>query len=405
MGIVWRFSDHTYSGLLTEPSGSAVRIINRAQRVWMKTKTFALGIAALIIPILTIAQSNPAPEIDRVDGSKRSEVDSTVAKLMQAAEVPGVGLALFHNGQVSYLKAYGIRDQEKSLPLAADSVMTGASLSKVAFAYLVLQLADERVLDLDKPVSEYLPKPLPEYAAYGDLAGDERYKRITTRMLLSHTGGFANWRWFEDDRKLKIHFEPGTRFAYSGEGIELLQLVVETVTHENLEKLVQEHAFQPFGMTRSSMIWEPGFDDDYAISYDEYGRALGAEKRSKPDAAGSLLTTPHDFALFLQAVLPGKGLSKQMHEQMLSPQIKILSKHEFPTLRDDVTEQNKPIRLSYGLAWGLYWTPYGEAFFKEGHDDGWRSYAVGFVKSGDGMLIMTNSGTAKGSTKPCLKKC
>jgi CubicO group peptidase (beta-lactamase class C family) len=372
----------------------------------MKTKNCLLGIAALIIPVLAIAQSNPGPAINRVDGSKitRSEVDSTVAKLMQAAEVPGVGLALFNNGQATYLKAYGIRDKERNLPLTVDSAMTGASLSKVAFAYLVLRLADERVVNLDKPVSEYLPKTLPEYTTYGDLAGDERYKRITTRMLLSHTAGFANWRWFEDDRKLKIHFEPGTRFAYSGEGIDLLQLVVETVTREPLEKLMQDYVFQPLGMTRSSMVWQPRFEDDYAMGYDEYGRSLGAEKRSKPDAAGSLLTTPRDFALFLQAVMQGKGLSKQMHQQMLSPQIKILSKHEFPTLSDDVTEQDKPIRLSYGLAWGLYWTPYGEAFFKEGHDDGWRNYAVGFSKSGDGMLIMTNSGNGEGIYKALLEK-
>ena len=324
----------------------------------MKAKSLLLGIAASIIPIFSIAQRNPAPEVNRVDGSKitRSEIDSTVAKLMQAAEVPGVGLALFNNGQLVYLKAYGIRDKEKNLPLTVDSVMTGASLSKVAFAYLVLQLADERVLDLDKPVSEYLPKPLPEYTNYADLADDERYKRITTRMLLSHTGGFANWRWVEDDRKLKIHFDPGSRFAYSGEGIDLLQLVVETATHESIEKLMQEHIFQPFGMTRSSMIWEPSFDGDYAIGYDEYGRPLGAEKRLKADAAGSLLTTPHDFALFLQAVIQGKSLSKEMHWVVtLSPQIEILSKHEFPTPSADVTEQNKPIRLSYGLAWGLYW--------------------------------------------------
>jgi CubicO group peptidase (beta-lactamase class C family) len=372
----------------------------------MKTANLLLGIPALIFPVLTLAQSNPAPEINRVDASKitRSEVDSTVAKLMQAAEVPGVGLALFNNGQITYLKAYGLRDKERNLPLTVDSVMTGASLSKVAFSYLVLHLADERVLDLDKPIFEYLPKPLPEYTAYGDLAGDERYKRITTRMLLSHTAGFANWRWFEDDRKLKIHFEPGTRFAYSGEGIDLLQLVVEAATHENLEKLMQKYVFQPVGMTRSSMIWEAGFDDDHAIGYDEYGRPLGAEKRAKPDAAGSLLTTPHDFALFLQAVVQGKGLSEQIHQQMLTPQIKILSKHEFPTLSDDVTEQNKPIRLGYGLAWGLYWTPYGEAFFKEGHDDGWRNYVIAFSTSGDGMLIMTNSGNGEGIYKALLEK-
>jgi CubicO group peptidase (beta-lactamase class C family) len=104
---------------------------------------------------------------------------------------------------------------EKNLPLTEDSVMSGASFTKVAFGYLVLQLADQHALDLDKPVYEYLPRPLPEYPQYSDFAGDSRYKKITARMLLSHTSGFPNWRWVENDRKLKIHFEPGSHFAYS----------------------------------------------------------------------------------------------------------------------------------------------------------------------------------------------
>src|SRR5277367_4180864 len=243
----------------------------------MKTKSLLLGIAALILPIFSIAQGDPAPEVNRVDGSKitRSEIDGTVAKLMQAAEVPGVGLALFNNGQITYLKAYGIRDKEKNLPLTVDSVMSGASLSKVAFTYLVLQLVDQGTIDLDKPVYQYLPKPLPEYPNYGDLANDPRYKLITARMLLSHTSGFANWRWFEDDRKLRIHFEPGSRYAYSGEGIALLQLVVETTTKKPLEELMQQRVFEPLGMPRTSMVWQDRFDSDYANGYDEYGRSLG----------------------------------------------------------------------------------------------------------------------------------
>src|SRR5208282_6735930 len=231
------------------------------------------------------------------------------------AEVPGLGLALFNGGNIAYLKAYGVRDEQKNLPLTTDSVMSGASFTKVVFGYLVLQLADQHTLDLDKPVYQYLPKPLPEYPDYADLASDPRYKRITARMLLSHTGGFANWRWFEDDRKLKIHFEPGSRYAYSGEGIALLQLVVETATKKPLEELMQQRVFEPLGMTRTSMVWQDRFDSDYANGYDEYGRSLGPQRRTQADAAGSMNTTVRDFARFMQAVMAGEGLSKQMREQ------------------------------------------------------------------------------------------
>jgi CubicO group peptidase (beta-lactamase class C family) len=343
--------------------------------------------------------------IKRLDGSKltSAEIDATVARLMHAAEVTGVGLAIFDQGKVVYAKAYGVRDKEKNLPLTEDSVMTAASFSKVAFAYMVMQLVDEKLLDLDKPVYQYLPKPLPEYPVYKDLANDARYKRITARMLLSHTSGFPNWRWFNDDRKLNINFEPGSRFAYSGEGINLLQLVVETITNKPLQDLMRTHVFEPLGMTRSSMVWENRFESDYANGYDEWGRSLGPERRPEANAAGSMQTTVADFARFMQAVLQGKNLTKQTRELMLSPQIQIFSKHEFPTLAGETTEENKPIRLSYGLAWGLYWTPHGKAFFKEGHDEGWRNYTVCFDDRKTGILIMTNSSNGEGIYKELLE--
>jgi CubicO group peptidase (beta-lactamase class C family) len=343
--------------------------------------------------------------VERIDGSKISsaEINQTVSRLMKAAEVTGTGIAIFNHGKLVHLKAYGLRDVQKDLPLTVDSVMSAASFTKVAFGYLAMKLVDDGALELDRPVYQYLPKPLPEYPQFADLAGDERYKRITARMLLSHTSGFPNWRWLEDDRKLRIHFDPGSRFAYSGEGIALLQFVVETITGKPLDSLMHERVFTPFGMTRTSMVWEERFENDFANGYDEYGRTLGHKTWKKGGAAGSMLTTPHDFALFFQAVMEGKGLSSKARAEMFSPQVEIKSKHEFPSLNEETTEENKAIRLSYGLAWGLYWTPYGEVFFKEGHDDGWRNYAACFDKLKSGIVIMTNSSNGEGIFKELLE--
>jgi len=346
-----------------------------------------------------------APSIKRLDGSAitASEIDETVSRLMHAAKVTGAGIAILNGGKIVYLKTYGFRDLKKSRPLTPDSVMSAASFTKVAFAYVVMQLVQEGVLDLDKPVYQYLRKPLPEYGNYRDLAGDGRYKKITARMLLDHTSGFPNWRRFNDDKKLHIHFEPGLRFAYSGEGIALLQLIVETVTKKPLADLMREGVFQPLGMTRTSMVWSWRFERDYANGYDEQENSLGPQRRLRADAAGSMLTTPADFALFMQAVLEGQGLRKETKVLMLTPQIQILSKHEFPTLSAETTDENEPVRLSYGLAWGLYWTPYGKAFFKEGHDDGWRHYTVCFDDAKIGIVIMTNSSNGEGIYKELLE--
>jgi CubicO group peptidase (beta-lactamase class C family) len=310
---------------------------------------------------------------------------------MEAAHVTGVGIAVWNDGKVVYLKTYGFRDTEKHLPLTPESVMTAASLTKPAFATVVMQLVHEHVIELDKPVYEYLPKPLPDYPAYTDLADDSRYKQITMRMLLDHTSGFPNWRRFTDDKKLRIYFSPGSKFAYSGEGIALAQMVVETVTKESVTELMKKRIFQPLDMTRTSMVWEQRFEDDYANGYDEQGKSLGPERRRRGDAAGSMQTTLRDYARFVQSVLNDTILDKHDRELILSPQIQITSKHEFPTLSTETTTENHAMCLSYGLGWGLFWTPYGKAFFKEGHDEGWRHYVVCFDRPKAGMLIMTNS--------------
>jgi CubicO group peptidase (beta-lactamase class C family) len=277
-------------------------IVSNIHRLGCAMKKWILGSVVLFTLVGTSsAQAKPfsnAPSVKRLDGSAitASEIDATVSRLMHAAKVTGAGIVILNDGKILYSKAYGFRDKEKQLPLTLDSVMSGASLTKVAFAYMVMQLVQEGSLDLDKPVYQYLPKPLPELDEYKDLAGDDRYKKITSRMLLDHTSGFPNWRWFEDDKKLKIHFEPGSRFAYSGGGIALLQLIVETVTKRPLADLMQDRVFHPIGMIRTSMVWEPSFEGDYANGYDEQENSLGPQRRKRAGSAGSMLTTPFDFA-------------------------------------------------------------------------------------------------------------
>jgi CubicO group peptidase (beta-lactamase class C family) len=366
------------------------------------TRTLTLLATTTVVGLLMIGQR---PAVKRLDGSKitAAEVDATVTRLMRAADVTGVSVVILNDGKIVYLKTYGVRDKEKNLPLTEDSVMTGASFTKAAFAYMTMQLVQEGILDLDRPVYEYLPKPLPNYPGYEELANDSRYKQITARMLLSHTSGFANLRFLEPDRKLKIHFQPGSRYAYSGEGVMLLQLVVEAITKQPLTALMQTRVFQPLGMSRTSMVWEDRFENDFANGYDEYGRSLGPERRKDANAAGSMQTTPRDFAQFVMAIIQRKGLSKKTRDLMLSPQIQISSKHQFPTLAADTTDENRSIHLSYGLGWGLYWTPYGKAFFKEGHDEGWRNYAVCFDDKKSGIVIMTNSSNGEGIFKEMLE--
>src|SRR5580698_8401654 len=221
---------------------------------------------------LSICAPAQQASFTRLDGSTiaPAQIDATVNRLIDAAHVTGAGVALFRGGKIVYLKAYGMRDVEKGLPLTPDSVMTAASLTKSAFATVVMRLVERGQLDLDKPIEEYLGKPLGDFEKYADLKGDERTKKFTLRILLDHSSGFNNFRFFEDDRKLRIHYDPGTHYGYSGEGINLAQFVVEKVTGKSATVLMQEELFGPLKMTRSSMVWQPLMESDFANGYDEY---------------------------------------------------------------------------------------------------------------------------------------
>ena len=377
----------------------------------MQTLAFILAFALSLFSVSCSNAQEPAPfpnapTVKRLDGSTitAAEIDATVNRAMQAAKVTGIGLTILNDGKVVYLQGYGQRDVSNAKPLTADSIMSAASFTKVAFAYLVMQLVQDGVIELDKPAYQYLSKPLPDYREYKDLAGDDRWKKITPRMLLSHTSGFPNWRRFTPDQKLHINFEPGSRYAYSGEGIALLQLVVESATQKSLEDLMQEKVFKPLNMTRTSMTWHLNYEENHAEGYDENGKSLGPQRRLIADAAGSMKTSPRDFALFLQAVAHGQQLSEDTLNLMLTPQVRIKSKHQFPTLAEGIANENDAIKLSYALGWGLYTSPYGEAFFKEGHDDGWRNYCVYFREPKMGVVIMTNSSNGENIYDELLQK-
>jgi len=378
----------------------------------MKKRVAILPLLLFFLQV-TIAQVKPViksfNQIKKLDGSSLSftDIDNTISELMNAAEVTGLCLTIINNNQIAYTKTYGYKNKEKSELIDTSTVFYAASFSKAVFAYIAMQLVQEGLLELDKPIWSYLNKPLPLYEGYNNLMDDERWKGITVRHCLTHTTGFPNWRWLnpKGNNKIEIFFTPGERYAYSGEGIVLLQLAIEEVTGKKLEQLAQERVFKPLGMTRTSYVWQSAFENNYAFGYDANGEVLKKKKRTNANAAGSMETTIADYSRFIEAVMQGKGLSEKAKQEMLSPQIAIKTKHQFPSLNTDTTDDTyKSIDLSYGLGWGLFRCPYGSAFFKEGHDDGWVHYNVNFPEKKTSIIIMCNSSNGESIFKEVLEK-
>ncbi|HEX9140102.1 MAG TPA: serine hydrolase domain-containing protein, partial [Steroidobacteraceae bacterium] len=352
-----------------------------------------------------------AGKIHRLDGSllRPQEADGFANKTLQDMHVTGAQIAVINDGRIFWTSAYGHRRKDPELPMTVATNIWAASLTKAVFATYVMQLVERKEFDLDEPVASQLEKPLNEYEPYKESAAalvhDPDWPLVTPRMLLSHSSGLQNFAWIEPDKQMHLHFKPGTRFLYSGEGINLVQLVIEQKMHKGIDLLLQDSIFGPCGMTRTGMVYRDSFAADVADRYDQNEHFLSATQRFPAHAAGSMATTISDFAKFLVALLDDKIISSSTRAQMLHPAIRISTKFQFGS---DVNETDgkeaKAVGLAYGMGWGLLThTRSGPAIFKEGHGDGAQNYAICFLQQRSCMVLLTNSDNGELAFRPLLE--
>lgn len=326
----------------------------------------------------------------------RTELSAIAAEAMRSTGAKGLALAVVDGGTVQASGAFGARNAAGD-PLDTMTVMYGASLTKAVFAYTVMQLVDEGRLSLDQPIADLLPRPLPDYAGEGSryadytgLAGDERWRKLTARILLSHRSGFSNFGFLEPDGKLKIHFEPGSRYAYSGDGLILLQFALERALGLDLGAEMQRRVFDRFGMTRTSMMWREDFRTNLADGWKADGTVEPHDERSKVRAAGSMDTTIADFARFAAGFVRGDGLSKAAQAEMLRPQLAITSASQFPSLQPEAPPADRIAGLSAGLGVILFDGPQGRGFFKGGHNDSTGNMWACLIERKRCVVILSN---------------
>jgi len=357
---------------------------------------------SLLLVSAPAESARPSDEVHRLDGTSiaASVLTERISDLVRAGRVAGLTVTVFNDSRAVYSRAFGFADQPARVPLRTDTELYGASLSKAVFAVLAMKLVEQGVIDLDTPLQEYVDEPLWKGAAtterawqedLTDLRVDHRYARITARMCLSHTTGFPNWRWMEPDHRLRLDFDPGARYSYSGEGMTFLQVVLQKVTGQPLEQLMRKSVLGPYGMETSSYTWQPRFEGHYAVGHRADGTTYPRDKDNAARAASTLETTTDEYTRFMEAVLRGDGLRPESWREMFSPQIRIKTRSQFGPGASEETTANDDIELSYGLGWGLLHTPHGWGAFKEGHGDGFQHYAIVFPAKHMGVLLMSNS--------------
>jgi CubicO group peptidase (beta-lactamase class C family) len=340
---------------------------------------------ALVVGLLVLSSSVQAgqPRAPRQAPASKEAIarlEREVPRLLADGDVPGLSIALIRDGELAWQHGFGLRNAATKEPVTTDTVFDAASLSKPVFAYAVLKLVDAGKLDLDTPLTKYLP------GTY-DVGDDARLRSITARHVLSHTTGFPNWRPRKGDTTLKIFFAPGERFSYSGEGFVYLAKVVERLTGENLEALMKRTVFDPLGMTSSSYVWQDRYASSKAFDHDAFGTPTEQNKSTVANAAASLSTTARDYGHFVVAILTGTGLKKETTRLMLIPQVRVGA---------GINSIDKPLgQLSTSVAWGLGWgletTADGTFFWHWGDNGENKAFVLVSDKLKAGVAVFTNS--------------
>lgn len=320
------------------------------------------------------------------------EMDSFLVSQMDTLGMPGLSIAFINNGKVVYHKAIGVTNIATRTPVDDQSIFEAASLSKPLFAFFVMKTVEDGLLDLDRPLYKYLPFPELEY--------DRRYKWVTARMVLDHTTGFPNWRWFDPidtalHLKIKrgdmyIKSNPGT-FGYSGEGYYYLSKVMAQIHHlslKNLDSLFQVQIAAPLGMEHAWFAWND-FLKTHKVSGHKGGKvSLKKWPVSFPDedsstfgSAGKLHTEALSYAAFLTGMMQHKVLSAASYNEMLKKRVSVPRKHEF-----NVNEGTS----AWGLGIGIQKTKLGNRYVHGGNNGDFQSGCVFYMQPQYGYVYFTN---------------
>lgn len=303
--------------------------------------------------------------------NKYEQVDKFIKAYMDFYEIPGVSLALIENGKLSYHQTYGVKNTFTEEKVSQETIFEAASITKPVFAFAVCRLAEKGIIDLDKPLHQYLP--------FEEIAHDENYKLITARHVLTHKTGLPNWR----NGKMNLAFKPGSQFGYSGEGFEYLKRVVVHITQKDILNILAEEVLNPlklenFYFEKSDYLFDVVANGHY------YNRA---NMTNLPDNAGmawSMHTEAKSFTDFAIALLNKEGLKSSTYSDMFT-------KH---TTTDKYEELGMNEWSShFGLGVQLEETPFGKTFGHGGDNGDFKCEFKVYQDLNMGFAIFTNSNT------------
>jgi CubicO group peptidase (beta-lactamase class C family) len=292
--------------------------------------------------------------------------------ILDSAHIPGLTIAIIDKGKLIWSKGFGVVDKESNIKVDEQTIFPAASLGKPVFAYAVLKMMNEGKLHLDSTIASSVPL---EYLEKSFLKGkllDENIKLITPRMILSHSSGLPNWR--NSGEPIKTLFKPGEKYSYSGEAYFLLQLLVEYIMKQPIEKVMESYVFQPLGMQNSTYLL--CHSAHYTSTYGNDGKFVPIDTLETTNVAHTFKSNANDYARFIIALMKGSGLSKATSKEMFSPQV-----------TTDICQTGK---ISWALGFAIQNAQSENSFFQWGKSPNSSSYFIGFKDSERAIVYFTN---------------
>ena len=364
VGMAWHFYYQ---------KGKSYKIAPVSQKITVKanqtTQTPLLKLA--ILP--KIDQIPKKGILPKFTARKAKQLDKFIAAYQDYYMIPGVSLALIENGKIIYHKTYGVKNNLSGAKVTNETLFEAASITKPVFGFVVCRLAERGIIDLDKPLYQYLP--------FEDIAHDKRYKLITARHVLSHRTGFPNWADNNPDGKIDIKFTPGTKYGYSGEGFEYLKRVVAKITGKDISTVLQEEVLEPLNLQNTYFMKNERLAKVVANGHDGVypSRVVLPEA---PGMAWSMHTEAKSFATFALALRNRVGLKPETYTKMFKVNT---------TINVDKEYARPGVKEFFGLSIWMEKGPLGEAFGHGGNNGDFKCQFKMYKDLDVGFVVFTNS--------------
>jgi CubicO group peptidase (beta-lactamase class C family) len=368
-------------------------MIMKRTRIAIALVTIAVAAAALA------AQGGIDQKIQRIENGLMPPVvlkgrPIKTAKLddrMRELKIPAVSVAVFNNGRIEWLRAWGMADVAAGRRAQPDTRFQAASISKPVAAAAALALVSRGRMSLEDDINKYLTTwKLPDNEF-------TKKQKVTLKHLLTHSGGVtvSGFRGYAKDEEVptlvqlldgvkpansgavRVDIPVGSQWRYAGGGYQIVQLAIEEETKKPFAQAARELVLEPFGMSRSTFVQPIPADirEKAATGYRAGGNAVPGNWHTYPEqAAAGLWTTPEDlarFAIELHKIASGKSqkvMSREIATQMLQRHVD-----------------------EYGLGVGVMGDGPETRFGHGGSNVGFRCYLVAYRDTGSGVAVMTNS--------------